>query len=97
MEGEGGEAAPAPTGRPRYTEPAAQAASSMTAIPRGSQSARMASRSAGTPAWSTRMTARVRSVSVRFDRLRGQVLGRGVDIGEDRLRADVADRRWRWR
>ena len=53
-------AAPTPTGRPRHVDPAAQAASSITVMPRGSQSARIASRSAGTPAWSTRMTARVR-------------------------------------
>ena len=55
--------APAPTGLPRYVEPAAQAASSMTTMPRGSHTARMPSRSTGTPPWSTAITARVFSVS----------------------------------
>ena len=55
--------APAPTGRPRYVEPAPHAASSTTTIPRGSVTARIASRSTGTPPWSTAMTARVAGVS----------------------------------
>ena len=39
--------APAPTGRPCAVEPAAQAASSTTAMPSGSHSARIAPRSSG--------------------------------------------------
>ena len=64
----------------------------MTVIPRGSQSARMPSRSAGTPAWSTRMTARVRAVRCGSHCRRRQVLRRRVDVGENGPRADIADR-----
>src|SRR4051794_16309827 len=52
-----------PIGVPRCSAPSAHAASSTTSMPRGSQSAWMASRSAGTPAWCTTSTARVAGVS----------------------------------
>lgn len=54
--------APVPTGAPYALDPTAQAASSITGIPRGSSNAVRARMSAGTPPWCTAMTARVRGL-----------------------------------
>jgi hypothetical protein len=55
--------APAPTGAPSRVLPRAHAASSTTAMPSGSQRSWIGPMAAGTPAWWTTTTARVRSVS----------------------------------
>ena len=83
----------APTGRPRYAEPGrAGGVLDHGDAPRLARAPGCASRSAGTPPWCTTMTARVRAVSARLDRRRGQVPRGRVDVGEDRVRPDVADR-----
>ena len=79
--------APAPTGRPRYVEPAPQAASSITVIPRGSHRARISR--GDRHALDQRRSRPGGRCQHSVDRLRSEVSRGRIDIGKYRLRADV--------
>ena len=80
-----------PIGRPSVRRPERAGGVLDDGDAASSQTSATASMSAGRPHWWTRMTARVAGVRAAFDGLGGQVLRLGVDVGEHRRGAHVAD------